>query len=93
MTDICMNRHKNNPQSLAANKRVNREHDRKRILEFLAQRGRSYSKQIAEALGKPLHTISGRLSELKEEQIIEETGNKLEGCAELKLVNQQLTFF
>lgn len=91
--DICSNRHKQNPQSRAANKRVNKEVDRLRVLTIIREQGQATSKQIASIMGKDLHKISGRISELKSDAIIEETGAKRDGCALLKIASKQLHFF
>ena len=91
MTDICINNHQGNPQSTAANKRVHKEIDRQRVLSFIVNNRTGYSKQIARSMGKPLNCISGRISELKRAELIEETGEVFEGCAEYKLKNNQLS--
>lgn len=93
MDDICLNRHQGNAQSLLANKRVNKERDRALVLECIIKYGKAYSKQIARAMGKQLNQISGRISELKASEIIEETGERAEGCAIYRLKENQLKFF
>ncbi len=93
MDDICINRHQGNAQSLTANKRVRKERDRALVLEFIIKSGKAYSKQIARAMGKQLNQISGRISELKASEIIEETEERQEGCAVYKLKNNQLNIF
>lgn len=93
MDDICINRHQGNAQSFIANKRVQKERDRALVLAFIIKSGRAYSKQIARAMGKQLNQISGRISELKASEIIEETGERKEGCAVYKLKSNQLNIF
>lgn len=93
MDDICINRHQGNAQSFIANKRVQKERDSALVLAFIIKSGRAYSKQIARAMGKQLNQISGRISELKASEIIEETGERKEGCAVYKLKNNQLNIF
>ena len=84
--DICANRHKNNPQSELAFKKVKLQKDRNTILDFLDKNNTGHSKQLARFMGKPLNCISGRISDLKKdgliEPVIDEDGNRvtLEGC-------------
>lgn len=93
MDDICLNRHQGNAQSFIANKRVQKERDRALVLAYIIKSGRAYSKQIARAMGKQLNQISGRISELKASKIIEDTGERKEGCAIYRLKNNQLNIF
>lgn len=93
MDDICLNRHQGNVQSLIANKRVQKERDRALVLAYIIKTGSAYSKQIARAMGKQLNQISGRISELKASEIIEETGERAEGCAVYRLKEMQLRMF
>lgn len=90
MDDICINRHQGNEQSITANQRANKELDRQTVLNFIVKHGRGYSKQIARYMGKPLNCISGRISELKADEVIEDTGDRAEGCAIYQLRNNQL---
>ena len=92
MNDICINRHQGNPQSQFANKKVMKQKDRQFIVDYLTQNGKSYSKRIARAMNKQLNQISGRLSELKAEGIIEGTDEVVEGCQVYQLVKQQSLF-
>lgn len=87
--DVCANKHNFNEQSVEANKKVNKEIDRQRIINFLTSNGNGYSKQIARYMNKELHKISGRLSELKLDGVIADTGLRQEGCAIYKLNNNQ----
>ena len=93
LDDICINRHQGNAQSLEANKRVQKERDRATVLAIIIKAGRTHSKQIARIMNKQLNQISGRISELKASDIIEETGEKIEGCAVYKLKEAQLKMF
>ena len=83
--DITENRHKGSPESIAANKRVNKVKDRAKVFELIGKLGYSYSKQIARLMDKPLNSISGRFSELKRDGMIEPTGDRNEGCAVYQL--------
>lgn len=85
LKDICINRHQGNEQSLAANKLVNKERDRTLVLQVVMKYGKIHSKEIARILGKQLHQVSGRLSELKASNLIEDSGERIEGCSVLQL--------
>lgn len=91
--DICINKHKENSASNDANKTVNKEVDRLRVLTIIKEQGQASSKMIARIMGKQLHQISGRISELKAEGVIENTGIRKEGCSLLKVASKQLHFF
>ena len=93
MDDICIKRHQGNAQSLIANKRVQKERDRALVLQVIIKYGKIHSKEIARILGKQLHQVSGRLSELKASNLIEDSGERLEGCAVLQLKDKQLRIF
>lgn len=93
MNDICINRHQGNAQSLIANKRVQKERDRATVLAIIIKTGKSHSKEIARLMNKQLNQISGRISELKANEIIEETGERIDGCAVYRLKNQQIPIF
>ena len=79
--DICTNKHGFNEQSVEANKKVMKQRDKRTVLNFIASQGRGHSKEIARYMSKPLNCISGRLSELKADGIIIDTGLREEGCA------------
>lgn len=48
----------------------------RQILQLLAERGPLAGWQIAETLGCQLHQISGRLSELRDQRVIENAGER-----------------
>jgi predicted HTH transcriptional regulator len=88
--DICQNRHGGNEQSETANHRCNKDNDRQKVLEYFKEHETGTSKEIARYLGKPLNCISGRLTELKVDELIVSAGiygEKLtrEGCEVYKL--------
>ena len=83
--DVCFNKHQGNEQSITANKSVNKDNDRALVLKFITEHQTAYSKQIARYLGKQLNCISGRLTELKADNLIIETGDRKEGCAIYKI--------
>jgi len=86
-TDICFNRHKGNAASVAANPAQSSKHLTKaKILELLAVNGQLTGKEIAVLLGKDLHKISGRLSDLKAEKLIRGIGLRRDGAEILERV-------
>ena len=96
--DICINKHQNNPQSNAANLKVNKVKDREFIYNFIKEHGYGYLKQIARHIGKEKNEISGRFTELKSEEfnLIEEAKDehgkikKLEDCTVYQLKELKL---
>ena len=85
--DVCFNRHGGNEQSITANQVINKDNDRALVLKFITEHKTAHSKQIARYLGKQLNCISGRLTELKADNLIIETGDRKEGCAVYKIRN------
>ena len=69
--DICRTKHRGNAQSNAANPaKFSKQRDRSLVYELIRDSAGITSKEIAEVLGRPLHTFSGRISELKRDQRI-----------------------
>jgi hypothetical protein len=93
MNDICINRHQGNSQSRSANKVVKKDYDRAEVLAYIIEHRKAHLKQVARAMGKFPNQISGRFTELKAENIIEDTGERDEGCAVYRLKENQLTIF
>lgn len=89
--DICYNKHQGNEQSERANKRVQKENDRAKIIKYFQEFSTGTSKEIANYLGKQLNQMSGRLTELKCDLIIEAiklpdgTTVTKDGCAVYRL--------
>lgn len=83
--DVCENRHKGNSESIAAHAKVDKTRGQIEVIEALKFCPRT-SKELAEYLNRPLNAISGRLSELKMLGIIEATGERRAGAAELRLI-------
>ena len=83
--DICKNKHGGNPQSEAANLKVDKENDRTYVLRFIREHKTGYLKQIARVMGKQKNEISGRFTELKADNLIIETGERAEGCSIYKI--------
>jgi predicted transcriptional regulator len=80
--DICARKHRGNQYSRAANDRTDKGIDVGRILSFFL-RCENYEatyKDIERALGIPMQTASARLSDLKNNRLIEWTGRKREHC-------------
>jgi len=90
--DVCANNHKGNPNSVDANRRTNKENDILRIINFMRARKRTYVKEIIRELGLKHQTASARLSDLKANGIIRETGEKVERCGVVELVEQGSLF-
>ena len=84
--DVCASRHRNSPESVAANPSMDAKRaSYERILALLVRP--MTGKEIAAALGVELHVISGRLSELRHVlKLIKVTGIRRAGSAELKRV-------
>jgi len=87
MKDTCKNKHKGNAESNAAfatiESKITQGQDDV-LCAFAALQDQLYdsitSKDIAHWLEKPLHKISGRISELKEKKLIHQIGRR-DGCA------------
>ncbi len=96
LDDICRNKHGGNDFSEAANERA---HPKKAIMreqitaymEVIAPR--VTMKDLCRAFDVFPHQISGRLSELKRDGVIEGTGDRRDGCEVLKLATDQQTLF
>jgi len=84
--DPCLSRHGGNEQSNAAFRRVNVTKGQQEILNAMRGGGKLTSKELASILNKPLHFVSGRLSELKAKNRIRPTGRPRHGAMELELV-------
>jgi hypothetical protein len=85
--DVTAGKHKGNPNSRAANLRVIsiKVTLRERVRIFIAgcdYRGATVH-ELSDHLGKPVHSISGRLSELKIEQKIFDSGRSRNGASVL----------
>ena len=84
--DICAARHHGNGESVAANPAPEAKRAMHRaILALFESRPYLTSKQIAYAVGRPLNSISGRLSELLAMGLIERTGARADGAAVLRV--------
>lgn len=93
-TDVCQNRHGGNEQSVAAYEAGKAKHPRCRqaVLDHITAQGANgaTSKEIALALGQPLHTVSGRISELKQRNVVHTNGTR-NGAAVLVAAKAEVT--
>ncbi|HEY8560471.1 MAG TPA: hypothetical protein VIL74_08845 [Pyrinomonadaceae bacterium] len=85
--DITGARHKNAVHSVAANERVSASKAimRAAILEWARSFGRFTLKDVCRQFDKLPNQVSGRLSEMKAEGLIRETGESRERCAVLTI--------
>jgi len=83
--DITSRKHRGSPESVEAHDRVvqSKELMRERIMYVVQDRGDATSKEIAYALGKQLHAISGRCSELVMQGRLKKSGKRRNGAAVL----------
>lgn len=85
--DICRNRHKGNEHSEAANLRIepHKASMRERIRVFVAacQDYGATIKDVCQSMGKTPNEISGRITELKRDKVLFDSGREREGCAVL----------
>lgn len=85
--DVTAKRHGGNEASAEANKRAQwaKGYWRGRVILFAAERGAFTLKEICEAFDRPLNALSGRISELKRDGLLVDTGERRNGCAVLRL--------
>ena len=90
--DISASRHVGNLESQAAFAKVSLHIlDRHRdILRLYDRHSSMTAKEVAQALGRPLNAISGRISELKAGMFLEPTGLRREGSAVLRRTAKEL---
>lgn len=81
--DICESRHGGNEQSRAAFERTadSLPRSRQRVMEFIEAQGErgATAQECADALGVPIHKVSGRFSELKRDEQIVKVGVRNSG--------------
>jgi len=83
--DPCANKHKGNQQSQEAFATVDVTSGQQAVLGLLHTKPMT-RKEIARAMDKPLHAVSGRCSELLAKCLVRATGLTREGSMELELV-------
>ena len=86
--DVTQSRHQGNAQSIDANKRAEfgKGYWRARVIAFATNRGDGFTlKDLCNSFGRPLNALSGRISELKRDRVLVDTGRRRDGCAVLTL--------
>jgi predicted transcriptional regulator len=73
--DICQNNHKGNPESVAANRRVDKARNEKLVLNAIAALGEASSEMVELHLGWSHQSVSSRFSDLKRKGLIVKSGN------------------
>jgi transposase len=83
--DPCSNKHQGNEQSRAANRRnmQDREQQRSQVLNLIIEHNGLSMKEVAQMMGVPFNTVSGRGTELKKFGLVEPTGEIRSGSAVL----------
>lgn len=86
-TDITARKHRNNPQSVAANKKASKFKSSYRflILDYLRRNGTATLEVLCRHFDKNPHQLSGRVSELLAANLIERTGEVINGFAQIRL--------
>lgn len=96
--DITENKHGGDEASVAANPTVaNKQRDCETILAFIAEKGKSYLKEIVAGTGIQVQTASGRIADLKRLQKIEviKSEPRVEKCSVVRIfvLDEQLPLF
>lgn len=86
--DVCAAKHQANPESTAANTRVNKSAARQEVYDALVRWGDMTCKEIAQRLGKPMHKVSGRLTELKALGMVAPTDEVRDGGRVMRAVRE-----
>lgn len=86
-TDISAGRHGGSETSIEANRIAERGKNywRSRVVIYATRRKDFTLKEICSEYGRPLNALSGRLSELKRDGVLVNTGSRRDGCAVLTL--------
>ncbi len=94
MTDITANRHGGNPQSEAANRRIDpyKRTMKDRICEHIGDCEGVTAEEIVRHMGFKLQSVSARCAELKAEKKIVEQGTR-NGYSILRLAAPQRSLF
>ena len=81
MKDICRNKYGDNQESAAAFEtiKLTRAESRMQVLIALREHGGLTCKELAALMGKPMHAVSGRISELKAMGFAEPTAELRDG--------------
>jgi predicted HTH transcriptional regulator len=75
--DICQNRHGGNPESVKANRHVDKVNQSKLVLEALERLGTATCEQLEDVTFSKHQSVSARLSELKRDGLIVKIGTRL----------------
>ncbi len=84
--DITRNRHRDSPESIAANPSETAKRESHEKILALFDLGHWTGKEVAEALHKPFNAVSGRVSELRMLGKLVKTGERRDGGAILRKV-------
>jgi len=88
LDDICQKRHRGNIESMAANPpSIIKQRDRAKVYEIIKRSSGIISKEIAEQMNRRLNCISGRISELKQADLITVSGRR-DDCGILHSTHQ-----
>lgn len=71
--DICANRHCGNSESVAANRKTNKQRDAERIMRLLGCHNDLTCQEASDIIQMPYTTASARFSDLKRDGRIEPT--------------------
>lgn len=86
--DICRNRHRDAPESVAANPSDDaKRKDHKLYLDYAKGGRRIWLKLLCRVFHKQPNEVSPRLSELKQMGLLKKTGEREEHCAVLVLAS------
>lgn len=93
LNDICANRHRGNSASVAANERIapSKLEIRRRIYQWFLEKAAdgATGKDVTRCMGLAYTTASARLSELKADGWLVDTGKRREGAAVLRAVSAE----
>ena len=86
--DVCSNKHGGNAQSVQANRKVSstKVKSQQLVLEVLRQYGPLTCKEIAAQMDVEMHTVSGRITELKEQGLVRSTAVCRDGGRVVEIV-------
>tara|TARA_B100000686_G_scaffold354426_1_gene464605 strand:- start:3031 stop:3387 length:357 start_codon:yes stop_codon:yes gene_type:complete len=86
-SDICANRHNGNAESINADPAESiKTRSRREVFRLINQHDGITSKEIAKQMGRRLNCISGRISELKKQGLVEVRGRR-NACAVLRVAD------
>jgi hypothetical protein len=76
--DVTAGKHGGNAESQAAFETIKKtlKESQRQVLEVVRRLGTATTEEVAIAMNKPVHSISGRMAENKRDGLIEATGEK-----------------